>query len=144
MDVVDHLSADYKLPETLEDGDPGEQNVECVELAVERGIPTDVKLVLTASVRDRSLQQALDRLAGVRNQIQLILQPVTPFGAETKMLPRDRLFEISRMVTAAGFVPRVIPQTHKLLDLRYLLWRSPVLADEPRSRAARHLQRLGS
>ncbi len=119
LDVVDHLSADYKLPETLgpDDRDPGAQNVRCVELSVARAITTDVKIVLTPAVRDESLLLALQRLRSVRDHIALILQPVTPFGQETEPLTRERLLALIHLATAAGFAPLVIPQTHKLLDL---------------------------
>lgn len=120
LDVVDHLSADYKLPETLSAGDldPGVENARCVELAVARGISTDVKVVLTPAVQDASLRQALERLAPVRDGITLILQPVTPFGQETVPLSRERLLALSRLAHDAGFAPRIMPQIHKLLDLR--------------------------
>jgi 7-carboxy-7-deazaguanine synthase len=119
LDVVDHLSADYKLPETLapDDPDPGTENARCVELAVARGISTDVKIVLTPRVTDSSLRLALERLRFLRHQVTLILQPVTPFGQETDPLPRDRLLALCRLAHDAGFTPLVIPQIHKLLDL---------------------------
>ncbi|MHC4076848.1 MAG: radical SAM protein [Planctomycetota bacterium] len=125
LDVVDHLSADYKLPETLVphaagasgNGDPGEQSVACVERAVARAVPVDVKIVLTPAVRDESLRLALERLRSLRDGFTLILQPVTPFGRETRPLPKQRLLALSRLAAAAGFAPLVIPQTHKLLDL---------------------------
>ena len=53
LGVVDHLSADYKLPETLAPGDrdPGEQNVRCVELSalveLEKGLFGDHRPGLT-------------------------------------------------------------------------------------------------
>ena len=120
LEVVDHLSADYKLPETLapSDRDPGAQNVRCVELSVARAITTDVKIVLTPAVRDESLLLALERLRCVRDHIALILQPVTPFGQETEPLPGARLLALCHLASAAGFAPLVSPQTHKLLDLR--------------------------
>jgi len=119
LDVVDHLSADYKLPETLspEDRDPGTENVRCAESAVARGISTDVKIVLTPAVADESLRLALERLRCIRGGITLVLQPVTPFGQETAPLPRERLLALSRLANDAGFLTLVIPQTHKLLDL---------------------------
>lgn len=119
LDMVDHLSADYKLPETIspDDNDPGTQNVRCVELAVARGISTDVKIVVTPKVTDASLRLALERLSSSRHHITLILQPVTPFGQETEPLPPQRLLALCRLAHAAGFAPLVIPQIHKLLDL---------------------------
>lgn len=119
LGVVDHLSADYKLPETLSPRvpEPGTENARCAELAVARGVSTDVKIVLTPKVAEESLRQALQRLRPVRSHIALVLQPVTPFGEETEPLSGERLLTFIRLAHDAGFEPLVIPQIHKLLDL---------------------------
>ena len=77
----------------------------------------DVKIVLTSGVQDASLATALERLRPWREDVQLILQPVTPFGQETRPLPAERLLDLARLAVAAGFTPRVIPQVHKVLQL---------------------------
>ncbi len=62
LSVVDHLSADYKLPETLqretrEMGDFRSAHRRCVELAVSEGRTVDVKIVLTKSARTLSFRR---------------------------------------------------------------------------------------
>ena len=101
IDQVDHLSADYKLPETL--GTPtkpelvlapgksyGPLHRRCIEIAMRRGASVDVKIVLTDRVTDASLEQALQELQGVRDKILLVLQPVTPFGDLRKVAAGER------------------------------------------------------
>ena len=122
IDVVDHLSADYKLPETLlprapQRGDFGRAHRECCALAIERGVTVDVKCVLTAGVTDASLARALDELAQFRARILLVLQPVTPFGAERDPLPAEALRRHAAAARARGFDFRVLPQVHRQLGL---------------------------
>ncbi|MEC7584459.1 MAG: 7-carboxy-7-deazaguanine synthase QueE [Planctomycetota bacterium] len=123
IDGVDHLSADYKLPGTLlpESRHPEDlrsAHVACCTLAVERGLSVDVKFVLTAGLDAAVVGDALDDLAHLSEKIVLVLQPVTPFGAETEPLPAE---ELARHVAAArsrGFRLLVLPQVHRHLGLR--------------------------
>ena len=73
---VDHLSADYKLPETLAQpvdkslllgpgDDHGARHVRCCELALRRGATVDVKIVLTDGVSDVSFERALEQAHGL-------------------------------------------------------------------------------
>ena len=120
LEVVDHASLDYKLPGTLAEGDPGtlaDACVECVRLAVEAGVPVDVKFVLTPSVEEADLERALAQLRPFRDGIEVILQPVTPFGVEGYPCPADRVAACNRLAVAAGFAARVLPQTHKMLGV---------------------------
>jgi 7-carboxy-7-deazaguanine synthase len=128
VDQVDHLSADYKLPETL--GAPvkpelalasgahyGAQHRRCCELALKRGASVDVKIVLTDKVGDASLEVALEQLEPVRDKILLVLQPVTPFGAATRPVPRVDLERYLALAVRRQFDVRVLPQVHKQLQI---------------------------
>ena len=128
VNQVDHLSADYKLPETL--GEPqqqdlslapgvdyGSQHVRCCEIALRRGASVDVKIVLTDRVSDPALEQALELLSPLRDKILLILQPVTPFGSVGRPLPSRELERFVATAVRCKFDVRVIPQTHKVLRL---------------------------
>lgn len=128
IDQVDHLSADYKLPETLgaparpelalaSGADYGAQHRRCCELALQRGASVDVKIVLTDKVSDASLERALEQLAPVRDKILLVLQPVTPFGAATRPLPRVDLERYLAFAIRSQFDVRVLPQVHKALQI---------------------------
>jgi 7-carboxy-7-deazaguanine synthase len=128
IDQVDHLSADYKLPETL--GAPakpefalapgasfGPLHVRCCEIAQRRGATVDVKIVLTDKVADHGLERALAELSPLREKLLLVLQPVTPFGACTKPVPRVDLQRYVAMAQRAQFDVRVLPQVHKALQV---------------------------
>ena len=127
VDQVDHLSADYKLSETL--GAPadaalatppegfGARHRQCCEIALRRGASVDVKIVLTDRVLDPSFERALDDLLPLRDKILLVLQPVTPFGAVKAPVARAELERFVAMAQRAGFDVRVLPQVHKTLQL---------------------------
>lgn len=128
IDQVDHLSADWKLPETL--GAPAEAALalapgasyaalhrRCCEIALRRGASVDVKIVLTDRVTDASFDAALGELAPIRDKILLVLQPVTPFGAVTKTLPRQDLERFVATALQKQFDVRVLPQVHKALQV---------------------------
>lgn len=128
IDQVDHLSADYKLPETLgapadaaaalpANGGFGARHRQCCEIALRRGASVDVKIVLTDRVLDPSFEQALADLAPVRDKILLVLQPVTPFGAVKAPLARTELERFVATAQRAQFDVRVLPQVHKTLQL---------------------------
>lgn len=128
IEQVDHLSADWKLPQTLGPAahasaalQPGatfgERHRRCVEIALRRGASVDVKIVLTPAVSDPSLEQALDELGPLREKIVLVLQPVTPFGAVTRPLSREDLQRHAEAALRRGFDLRILPQTHKVLQL---------------------------
>ncbi|MCB9879749.1 MAG: 7-carboxy-7-deazaguanine synthase QueE [Planctomycetes bacterium] len=125
---VDHLSADYKLPETL--GEPekaelrllpgnsyGERHLRCVEVALRRGASVDVKIVLTDKVLDPGFERALADLTPVKSKVLLVLQPVTPFGAVHRALPGRDLERFVATAVREGFDVRVVPQTHKTLQV---------------------------
>jgi 7-carboxy-7-deazaguanine synthase len=116
-DQVDHLSADWKLPETIDGADHGDAHLACCEIALAHGATVDVKVVLTASVADASLVRALDRLLPLRDRILLVLQPVTPCLREQKPLPAARLTSAIALAEQRGFAARTLPQTHKMLQV---------------------------
>lgn len=115
---VDHLSADYKLPETLPDAvDHGQQHLACIERALASGASVDVKMVLTPQVTEASVVRALAQLEGVREGILLVLQPVTPFGAVSGPVDRAFLERCTGLAARLHFDLRVLPQVHRTLGV---------------------------
>ncbi|HEB52083.1 MAG TPA: 7-carboxy-7-deazaguanine synthase QueE [bacterium] len=128
VNQVDHLSADYKLPETLGEpprqdlrllpgADHGDRHLRCIEVALRRGASVDVKIVLTDKVQDVGFERALERLRPLRDKLLLVLQPVTPFGACKRPLPARDLERCVATAMRHEFDLRVVPQTHKTLNL---------------------------
>ncbi len=118
LEVVDHLSADYKLPGTLERGDEaaaGENCVACLTLAIAAGCAVDVKMVLTEHVEESAFCAALAKLEPLRGSFDLVLQPVTPALEVTEPLSKARLASFAKL--AASFGPRVLPQVHAQLGI---------------------------
>lgn len=128
IEQVDHLSADWKLPETL--GAPVKPELQlapgasyaalhkrCVEVALRRGASVDVKIVLTDRVTDAGLELAFAELSPWREKLVLVLQPVTPFGAAQKPVARVDLQRYLAMAQRAMFDVRVLPQVHKALQI---------------------------
>jgi 7-carboxy-7-deazaguanine synthase len=116
IEQVDHLSADYKLPETLAQGSFGPQHVQCCQIAIKRGASVDVKIVLTRKVTDASIEKALADLQPVREKALLILQPATAMQQDR---PPERV-DLDRWVALAaraGFDLRVLPQIHRVLQV---------------------------
>ena len=127
LGAVDHLSADLKLSETMsaQGGYPTEllaANLECVRLGVDAGVSVDIKVVLTNRTDPGGLAE---RLASLRqyadldtDQVQLILQPVTPFGDENSPVEPTRLASAARVINSLGLRLRVLQQSHRTLGLR--------------------------
>ena len=61
--------------------------------------------------------EALETLLPVRDKILLVLQPVTPFGAVKRPLPARDLERFIAMAVRHEFDVRVVPQTHKTMNL---------------------------
>lgn len=117
LPAVAHLSADYKLPGTLERGDPRAEHLRCIELAAAAACTIDVKIVLTPDVAHAAIESALDALRPFRERILVVLQPVTPCGAVARAPGPQELARSAAAAAARGFDFRVLPQVHKALAI---------------------------
>ncbi len=119
LTYLDHVSADFKLPETLADGaDHGEAHVACIQAAVAAKRTVDVKVVLTPACGMESFACMLQLLAPFRSEILLILQPVSPAHEVQETLSAEALDGYLEAAIAAGFDARVMVQLHKILNVR--------------------------
>lgn len=114
---VDHVSADYKLPGTLAEGFHGPEHLACVERALGAGCTVDVKLVLTAGVDPEGVAVAARELARFAGAIEVVLQPVTPFGAVREPCPAEVLAAARERFARVGIRARVLPQLHRQLGV---------------------------
>ena len=76
-----------------------------------------VKIVLTAKTLDGEFMCALDMLADIDMNIPLILQPVTPYAGVQGKLSAERLLNFHLMARQRLRDVRIIPQTHKMMNL---------------------------
>lgn len=117
LPALDHLSMDWKLPSTLAGQDHGDLHLACLSAALEPGVETSVKMVLTSRVGAAEMDGALERLAGFADHVLLVLQPVTPCLEETEALPRQDMIRHGRAAMDQGFRVLLLPQVHRLLEL---------------------------
>ena len=119
LPALSHVSADWKLPETLESGDWTVQHRACVELVATDGRATlDVKIVLMRGAAQGSLVTALDALAPFKDALLLVLQPVTPSREVAERITPGELARCAGMAGERSFRYRVLAQLHPLLGLR--------------------------
>jgi 7-carboxy-7-deazaguanine synthase len=112
------VSLDLKLPSV--DG-------EHVELATQErflatvlasGLAVWVKVVLGPTTDAGELERAIDavaRCAGDRRDVEVFLQPVTPFGAVAEAPSAEQVLELQERALRRYPRVRVVPQTHKAI-----------------------------
>ena len=111
---VDIVSMDVKPPSAA-----GETLWACHRAFLETAAAKDVyvKLVATADLTEDEMDESCRLIAGVRADIQLILQPVTPYGgcvppeAGELLRMQERALRVLRDV-------RLIPQAHGMMGIR--------------------------
>lgn len=118
VEAVDHVSADYKLAGTLEEGNFAAAHVACVEIALQAGRSVDVKLVVTPEVDRAAFEAALEDLRAVRERVLLVLQPVTPARRVAGRPAPEVLVAFAAAARGRGFDVRVLPQLHPILGVR--------------------------
>jgi len=128
-DYFDFASIDIKLRNHLAVEERDYDNLygnelECVRIAVDRGIETIVKVVVVKNTPVGEIEQICKDLAGL--DIKFVLQPVTAHSlmqnadtdADIVVPDVKELFELS--ATAGRYLEHVmvIPQVHKVMGIR--------------------------
>lgn len=113
LPLIDYISMDIKLP-SVTGRELWEEHEKFLNIAKEKNIYT--KVVITEKTTDQEIERIINLLSKIDNSIPLILQPVSPFGDVNPVSPNriillhDRCSEVLHQV-------RVIPQTHKMINL---------------------------
>lgn len=117
IEHIDYVSMDLKAPTaTGEDAAATwKRHREFLRVAMASNVYG--KLVVTPSTTDDEVDEAVDVLRSARPTIPLILQPVTPFGAERATVDTARLLALHARASRSLCDVRVIPQTHKMMKL---------------------------
>ena len=115
--LLDYISMDFKAPTST--GLTSEKTWETHRRFLEVARATNVygKCVITPNTTEAELDSVVDILCSVDRTIPLILQPVTPFGFETKAVSPSQMIQFHVRASQRLAEVRVIPQTHKMMQL---------------------------
>ncbi len=115
--LVDYVSMDFKAPSATGLSEAETWNKHRAFLQVARQTNVYGKLVITPATTDAELDAVTDTIAAVDAAIPLILQPVTPMGTETQPVSPVRMIALHARAARRLSEVRVIPQTHKMMQL---------------------------
>ena len=115
IDYIDIISMDIKLPSAALIEPEWDRHLRFLKIA--RQARLFVKIVLSAETADGEFMRALDMLADIDMNIPLILQPVTPYAGVQGKLSSKRLLNFHLMARRRLNDVRIIPQTHKMMNL---------------------------
>lgn len=113
LPYLDIISMDIKLPSVTNYACWHDQE-EFINIALEKELY--VKVVLTEDTTQEELEQIMKLMAKADPGIPLVLQPVTPVNGVREMIP-GKYIQIQDYFGTALKNVRVIPQTHKILNL---------------------------
>jgi len=113
IDCISHISMDLKLPDVLS---APVWDAHARFLKVARAVDVYVKVVVAAETRAEDVERAARLVADIAPATLLILQPVTPYGGCSAPTP-VRLLELQHIALRHLSDVRIIPQTHRMMDL---------------------------
>jgi len=113
IDCISHISMDLKLPDVLS-APVWDAHARFLKAAC--AVDIYVKVVVAAETRAEDVEHAAHLVAEIAPATLLILQPVTPYGGCTAPTPA-RLLELQRLALCHLPDVRIIPQTHRMMDL---------------------------
>jgi len=117
LPVLDYVSMDFKAPTAtgLTAEATWKRHREFLDAA--RSVNVYGKLVVTPGTTDAELDGVVETIASVDPAIPLILQPVTPFGYEPETVSPSALIRFHALASRRLREVRVIPQTHKMMQM---------------------------
>ena len=113
---LDIAAMDIKLPSVTRNEPAWPAHRQFLRRCVENEVEVFAKAVVSADTDPRDLEQACAVLREVAPDTLLVLQPMTPFGAERRAPGAEQL--LAWHALARTLIPhvRVIPQVHKFMD----------------------------
>lgn len=114
IDFLDYISMDFKLPSTTKSRPYWEEHRKFLALAAQRQVY--VKAVVSNETPVAEICQTSKIIASISKDIPLVLQPVTSCE-KNQTLPPAKLFQLQETASSVLSDVRVIPQTHKFLQL---------------------------
>jgi len=115
IDFIDIISADIKIESSTGEPPQYEKNRRFLEVAFRK--PTWVKVVVADKTTPAEIDEVAQIVASVSPAIPMILQPVTPRGG-AESASANAILSLHKAAKAHLSSVRVIPQIHKILNLR--------------------------
>ena len=112
--LLDHVSMDIKLPSSAGTSDLWEQHQEFILVA--SAVTTSVKVVVNSATEFWEVERAAGLVAAVAPDTPFIIQPETTPAGIVAIKPMA-LLQLQEIAARELTDVRVIPQTHKFLDL---------------------------
>ena len=115
IEYVDVISMDIKLPTAAKIEPQWERHHQFLSVARQKEL--FIKLVVAADTSDDEFMMAVDMLVEEDAKIPLIIQPVTAYAGVEGKVGAERLLDLHAMASRSLNNVRVIPQTHKMMEL---------------------------
>ncbi len=116
--LLTYASVDIKLPEYLAGEDIIEKEIQAINILIEKGVDTYLKVVVLPSTPIDYIDiivQKLEEGVSQPSKVPIVIQPSSPLNYWVKNTPQ--LLKISEKI-GKHFKVRLIPQVHKFLNLR--------------------------
>ncbi len=114
IDIVDIISMDMKLPSDVQK-EYWQAHENFLRIAAQKDVY--VKIVVSHQSKEEDFIKAIDIIKNINENILLVLQPITPLGG-LQDAPPQKMLEWQDLAMRTLRNVRVIPQTHRLLNLR--------------------------
>lgn len=116
IENIDIISMDLKLESSTGVDFPFEKHKKFIQTAMKFKKEIFTKAVITSKISDEEIKKISDFLISLDKKILLILQPVSSENKEL-LLSAQNILKIQKKFLKKLNNVRVIPQTHKFLDL---------------------------
>lgn len=114
IDDIDIISMDIKLPSDI-GSSYWREHLAFLQVAAKKDVY--VKIVISKESTVEDFKRAVDIIQSVDKNILLVLQPITPMGGLHKPAP-EKMLDWQELAMEKLRDVRVIPQTHKMINLR--------------------------
>ena len=118
IDFVDIIAMDIKLPSATGMKPLWREHKKFLECAVKNGKKVFVKMVVASGTDRNELAVAAKLIENVDREIPVCVQPVTPAPESTRFVSVKKMRECRSYLEGTLKYVRVVPQMHKLLNIR--------------------------
>jgi len=117
IDLVDIVAMDFKLPSSTGERAFWSEHFEFLKIAVKKS--AFVKAVVTPDTKIEDVEKAVDIIKKIGKNIPFILQPATPVDLDDVKISNETLLKFLEvgLKNRLEYI-RVIPQVHKMLNLK--------------------------